>query len=148
MLTYKVTHEGALGALESPTLVGKYAKNNLEILVGDGNLDDLGNLRKLSTQAEGEENPGTVRLPLDGTVYRDRDRVTVAVQGAVDDEALPTVNGVAVDAATLGKKVTDPGKGTLRREFFGQLLKPGENVVSYGASRSRCTWRARRSAPN
>lgn len=132
VLTYKVTHEGALGALESPTLVGKYAKNNLEILVGDGNLDDLGNLRKLSTQAEGEENPGTVRLPLDGTVYRDRDRVTVAVQGAVDDEALPTVNGVAVDAATLGKKVTDPGKGTLRREFFGQLLKPGENVVSYG----------------
>lgn len=132
VLTYKVTHEGALGALASPTLVGKYAKNNLEVLVGDGNLDDLGSLRKISSAAESEENPGAVRLPLDGTVYRDRDRVTVAVQGTVDDEAVPTVNGVAVDAATLGKKVTDPGKGTLRREYFGQLLKPGENVISYG----------------
>ncbi|WP_339095212.1 hypothetical protein WDJ50_11480 [Deinococcus sp. VB142] len=132
VLTYKVTHEGALGALESPTLVGKYAKNNLEVLVGDGNLDDLNGLRPVSVQAEVQENPGELKLPAAGTIYRDRDRITVAVQGNMDDASLPTVNGVAVDAATLGKKVTDPGKGTQRREFFGQVLKPGENVIAYG----------------
>ena len=131
VLTYKVSHEGALPALTSPTLIGKYANDRLEVLVGDGNVDDLKALQKLSTQTPGE-NDGLIKLPLSGTVYRDRDRVTVAVIGPVGEAALPSVNGVPVQAATLGKTVTDNEGGQERREFYGQLLQPGENTITYG----------------
>lgn len=135
VLTYKVSHEGALGELASPTLVGKYANNTLDVLVGDGNLDDLSALSKLPTQSSTEENPGALKLPLAGGIYRDRDRITVAVESALDDDSLPTLNGATIDASTMGKKVTDPNTGKQRREFFGQLLRPGENTIEFGGQR-------------
>lgn len=119
VLIYKVIYEGVLGVLESFILVGKYVKNNFEILVGDGNFDDFGNLCKFSIQVEGEENFGIVWLLFDGIVYCDCDCVIVVVQGVVDDEVLLIVNGVVVDVVIFGKKVIDFGKGILCCEFFG-----------------------------
>ena len=131
VLTYKVNHEGALPALNSPTLIGKNAKNALDVLVGDPSLvPELQSLQKLQTTTA--ENDGALKLPVSGMVFRDRDRITVAVEGSATDAALPSVNGVPVDPATLGKKTVDTTKGTQRLEFYGLPLKTGENVVTFG----------------
>ncbi|WP_291430118.1 hypothetical protein [Deinococcus sp.] len=133
VLTYRVTHEGALPALASPTLIGRYAGGQLNVLVGDGNLDDLNGLSAVtSTQEKTPENPGALKLPLDGTVYRERDRITVAVQSPADSAALPSVNGVPVDPATLGRKSVDVSSGTQRQEFYGLPLRTGENTITFG----------------
>lgn len=133
VLTYRVTHEGSLPALASPTLIGKYAKDRLEVLVGDGQLDDLKALTSLTqSTVAAKENSGAVKLPLDGAVFRDRDRITITVQGNVNDRALPSVNGVPISAATLGKTVLDASGTTQRQEYFGIPLRTGENTISYG----------------
>ncbi|MFD2609335.1 hypothetical protein ACFSR9_07795 [Deinococcus taklimakanensis] len=131
VLTYRVTHEGNLPALASPTLVGRYAGNVLNVLIGDGKLDDVQALKPV-TAAQSRENDGAVKLPLDGTVFRERDRMTLVVVGPAGDAALPTVNGVAVSADSMGKKTLDTDSGTQRQEFFGVPLKAGENVIAYG----------------
>ncbi|WP_221090224.1 hypothetical protein [Deinococcus aquaedulcis] len=132
VLTYTVTHEGALPALASPTLVGKSA-GGLTVLVGEGNLDDLGGLRPaVDTQAAATENDGALKLPLDGTVFRERDRITVALESPADSTALPLVNGVPVDPATLGRKSVDAERGTQRQEFYGIGLRTGENTITFG----------------
>ncbi|MCD0164224.1 autotransporter outer membrane beta-barrel domain-containing protein [Deinococcus sp. 12RED42] len=132
VLTYRVTHEGNLPALSSPTLVGRYAGGVLNVLVGDGNLDDLNNLSGVTAPAAAPENAGALKLPLDGTVYRERDRITVAVESPADSAALPSVNGVPVDPATLGRKSVDAATGTQRQEFYGLPLRTGENTVTFG----------------
>lgn len=133
VLTYKVTHEGSLPALQSPTLVGRYAGGQLSVLVGEGKIDDLSSLQPASAaQAAAQENPGALKLPLNGTVYRDRDRVTIAVVSPTVDVTLPRINGVAVDSATLGKKSVDISTGTQRQEFYGIPLAVGENTLTFG----------------
>ncbi|MVN87651.1 DUF11 domain-containing protein [Deinococcus sp. HMF7620] len=133
VLTYTVTHEGSLPALESPTLVGKYAGNTLRVLVGEGQLDDLGALSPVAAaQPQAAENDGALKLPLDGAVFRERDRITVTLESPADSTDLPLVNGVAVDPATLGRKSVDPANGTQRQEFYGIALRSGENVITYG----------------
>ncbi|WP_291425585.1 hypothetical protein [Deinococcus sp.] len=131
VLTYHVTHTEALPTLSSPTLIGKYAQDKLEVLIGENTaLTEARNLQELPVSTA--ENDGALKLPLAETVFRDRDRITVAVEGVKDDLLMPTVNGVEVKAATLGKTTTDKVKNTQRREFFGIPLQPGTNVVSYG----------------
>lgn len=133
VLTYKVSHEGNLPALSSPTLVGKYAGGQLSVLVGEGGLDDLNSLKMVgSGQVAEQENAGALKLPLDGTVYRERDRITIAVVSGSTDTTLPSINGVPIDAATLGKKAVDATAGTQRQEFYGIPLQPGENTVTFG----------------
>ncbi|GAA0509160.1 autotransporter outer membrane beta-barrel domain-containing protein [Deinococcus depolymerans] len=132
VLTYRVTHEGNLPALASPTLVGRYAGGQLNVLVGDGNLDDLNTLSNVTVAPAVPENAGPLKLPLDGTVYRERDRITVAVESPADSAALPSVNGVPVDPATLGRKSVDAATGTQRQEFYGLPLRTGENTVTFG----------------
>lgn len=136
VLTYRVVHEGALPALQSPTLIGKYARNTFEVLVGDGKLEEVQSLQTIQTEVE-KENDGVLKLPMDGQVYRTRDRITVAVESSVGDQTLPTVNGVPVDAKTLGKTVTDPNRNVERREFFGLPLQAGENTVAFGGKISK-----------
>lgn len=131
VLTYRVQHEGALPALQSPALIGKYAKNTFEVLVGDGKLDEVQSLQAMQSDVV-KENDGVLKLPMDGQVYRDRDRITIAVESALDDQSLPTVNGVAVEAKLLGKTVSDPARSVQRREFYGVPVQNGENLVSFG----------------
>ena len=131
VLTYGVKHQDALPALESPALVGRYAQGKQEVLVGNVDLRDLAAASAVSAQVAAE-NDGSVRLPLAGTVFRDRDRVTVAVQGSASETALPSVNGTAIAASALGQTSVDAQNGSARREFYGIQLRPGENVVAYG----------------
>lgn len=132
VLSYKVTHEGALPALNSPTLIGRYAKNTLEVLVGEGNLDDLQQLQTFQGTQEDQENVGSIKLPVAGTVFRDRDRVTVVVETGSNSTVLPTLNGKPIDLSTLGKKVVDEATGTKRQEFYGLQLVTGENLIKMG----------------
>ncbi|GGR05040.1 DUF11 domain-containing protein [Deinococcus ruber] len=131
VLTYGVKHQDALPALDSPALVGRYAQGKQEMLVGNVDLSDLAAATAIGAQAA-TENEGAVRLPLAGTVFRDRDRVTVVVQGRVSDTALPTINGTAIAASALGQTSLDDQDSSARREFYGVQLRPGENVVGYG----------------
>ncbi len=135
VLTYSLKHQEALPALESPALLGRYAQGRQEVLAGVIDQADL-KAAALPGQAAAIENDGAVKLPLSGTVFRERDRVTVAVQSAgVSPDAaspLPTVNGQAVGAATLGQTTLDSEAGTVRREFYGIQLRPGENLIAYG----------------
>ncbi|WP_425146920.1 hypothetical protein [Deinococcus sp.] len=131
VLTYGVTHQGALPALESPALVGRYAQGKQEVLVGTADLKDLAASAQVAAQTAAE-NDGSIRLPLAGKVFRDRDRITVAVQNQGADAALPTVNGTAVAASALGQTSVDPATSTTRREYYGVQLRPGENVVGFG----------------
>ncbi|NTY00730.1 T9SS type A sorting domain-containing protein [Deinococcus sp. JMULE3] len=136
VLTYRVTHEGSLPALQSPTLVGRYAAGRVSVLVGEGNLDDLSALQPAAaTQAR--ENDGALKFPLDGAVYRDRDRVTVVVESPADSAELPLINGVPVDPASLGRKTVDAERGTQRQEFYGVALRSGENTLSFAGQTVR-----------
>lgn len=132
ILTYKVTHQKELPALAEPTLVAKYRKGMSEVLVGDSKLDDLDALQATAGKDMVFENKGQLKLPANGQIYRDRDRMTVVVSGEAKDTSLPVVNGVAVQPKSLGKKVMDQASGTLRREFYGIQLKNGENTIQYG----------------
>lgn len=136
VLTYRVTHEGSLPALQSPTLVGKYAGGQVSVLVGEGNLDDLGALQPVAA-AQTRENGGALKLPLDGAVYRDRDRVTVVVESPEGSEELPRINGVPVDPASLGRKTVDAERGTQRQEFYGVALRSGENTLTFAGQTVR-----------
>lgn len=132
ILTYKVTHEGNLPALSSPTLVGKYAGNRLSVLIGEGGLDEISSLKPIASQESTQENDGALKLPLANKVFRERDRITIAVSGDANDDTTPTLNGVSIDPALLGKKAIDAAAGTQRQEFYGVPLKTGENVLSFG----------------
>ena len=135
VLSYALKHQETLSALESPALLGRYAQGRQEALVGKIDLADL-KAAALPGEAAPSENEGTVRLPLAGTVFRERDRVTVAVQApgkaAEVNAPLPTINGVPVPAASLGQTTLDLEAGSVRREFYGIQLRPGENVIGYG----------------
>lgn len=131
VLTYKVTHEGSLPALNSPALVGRYAHDRQEVLIGDVDLSDLQAASDLGAQVQ-TENAGAIKLPLDGAIFRERDRITLAVSGADTDDSLPVVNGVPVSAASMGKKVIDAANAVQRREFYGVMLRAGENTITFG----------------
>ena len=134
VLSYGLRHQQALPALETPALLGRYAQGRQEVL---GGKIDLADLKAAALPGEAaSENEGTVRLPLAGTVFRERDRVTVAVQAAGSaadlNAPLPTINGIPVPAASLGQTTLDLEAGSVRREFYGIQLRPGENVIGYG----------------
>ena len=132
ILTYKVTHEGSLPALQSPALVGRYAHDRQEVLIGDVDLADLNAASDVQAQSSAE-NAGAVKLPLSGSVFRERDRITLAVSGTPDDTSLPSVNGVPVSADSLGKTVLDTANNVKRREFYGVMLRAGANTIQFGS---------------
>lgn len=135
VLGYALKHQEALPALESPALLGRYAQGRQEVLVGNIDLADL-SAAETPTQATVSENAGAIKLPVAGTVFRERDRVTVAVEGSgtslASNTVLPTINGQPVADTTLGQTTLDSAVGSTRREFYGIQLRPGENVVGYG----------------
>lgn len=136
VLNYKVTHEGALPALNSPALLGLFAHAAQEVLIGEVDLADFKAAGELASQVSAE-NAGALKLPLNGAIYRERDRITVAVESSATDDSLPTINGVAVSADSMGKRVLDAANGKQRREFFGVMLRAGENTISFGGTVSK-----------
>ncbi len=134
VVSYELTHTGELPALDRPALLARYDRDRQEILQGQFDAADYAGAQPLGgSQAEApSENAGTIKLPLAGTVFRDRDRVTVAVEGPLSDTLAPTINGVPLSERQIGTRVTDAASGTQRLEYVGVPIVPGRNVIALG----------------
>ncbi|WP_045234705.1 hypothetical protein [Deinococcus pimensis] len=132
-VAYQVEHDGALGALPAPALLARVTSERSEVLMGV--LDELDVLRATRTALPADaENDGAIRLPLDGSVVRDRDTVTVVVVRGQGEPATLRVNGQDVPESQVGELTVDPNQGTERLTYYGVKLRPGRNTLTFGAS--------------
>ncbi|GMA17073.1 hypothetical protein E5F05_03165 (plasmid) [Deinococcus metallilatus] len=136
VLTYRVSHTAALGELPRPSLFVRYPRDRQETLQGPFDLQDYASATP-GAWDQGAENPGALRLPLDGSVIRDRDRITVVVQGPAGETLGPSINGEALPDAAIGQRDVDSENGTQRVTYFGIRLKTGVNVLGLGGEQVR-----------
>lgn len=131
-LGYTVNHQGALPALEDPALLLSRPGGRTQALHGSIDPADLQAARPLDLKpaAPELEAPGALKLPLSGTVFRNRDRISVVTSGPVGGPA-PTVNGEPLSDAMVGQRVQDSAAGTERREYLGVAITTGRNVVTF-----------------
>ena len=134
VVSYELTHMGELSALERPALLARYDRERQETLQGEFSSADYDGAQPLTTAraAAPTENPGSIKLPLAGSVIRDRDRITVAVEGTLDGVLAPSINGVALSEKQIGTRVTDGAANTQRLEYVGIPIQPGRNVIALG----------------
>ncbi|GGJ83653.1 COG1470 family protein [Deinococcus aquiradiocola] len=134
VVSYDLTHTGELPALARPALLARYARERDEVLQGTFSLSDLAGAQPLGsvTQDQPSENPGDIKLPLAGTVFRERDRVTVTVEGPLDQTLAPTINGQPLPARQIGSRTTDTDTGRQRLDYVGVPVAPGRNVIQLG----------------
>ncbi|GHF52110.1 hypothetical protein HNQ07_003120 [Deinococcus metalli] len=129
-VTYSLAHTGALGALPRPALLARYTGDRSEVLEGRIDAADLAAARPLSTPAP-TQNAGRIALPLDGSLIRVRDRISVTVQVPAGQDAALSVNGQAVKDDQIGE-ITTAADGARRVTYVGVLLAPGRNTLSSG----------------
>lgn len=132
VLSYQVSYSGQLGSLKAPALLARYGAQRSEILRGTLDLADLASAQPLKAESVSAVNPGSIKLPLEGTVYRIRDRITVVVEGPLDQTLIPTVNGTPLREDQIGTRTNDSANNTQHLEFVGAPLKPGPNVIKLG----------------
>ena len=130
-LSYRVTYSGQLGELAAPALLARYGAQRSEVLRGSFDPADLASAQPLGAPSR-TENAGAVKLPLDGTVYRIRDRITVVVEGPLDQPLVPSVNGAPLREDQIGTRTTDSANNKQRLEYVGAPLKPGPNLIRVG----------------
>lgn len=138
VIQYRATHERPLGALDEPALLVRYGRERQETLVGRIDSADLAAAG--AARSAVSENPGLIKLPLAGTVYRDRDRVTVVVEGPLGRDLSLRVGEQLVAESQIGKRTTDEGAGTERREYVGVRLQEGENLLTAGGETVRVSY--------
>ncbi|ADY25394.1 hypothetical protein Deipr_0221 [Deinococcus proteolyticus MRP] len=134
-LSYSVSHGGALPELAPASLVARYASDRREVLEGAFDADDFRDARPMQAEAAAQENPGAVRLPLAGTVYRTRDKISVTVEKVQGDSSPLLVNGQPVAEDRIGTNTQDGVRGVQRLTYVGVQLRPGDNVLSVGSDR-------------
>lgn len=137
VVSYDLTHAGDLPPLERPALLARYDRERQEILQGHFDTADYSAAQALgATPAAGaSENAGNIKLPLAGTVFRDRDRITLVVTGPLDSTLAPTINGQPISEKQIGTRVTDPLTNTQRQDYIGVPITPGRNVIALGDER-------------
>lgn len=134
-VTYDLAHSDALPALERASLVAHYRGDRYEVLEGQFSRSDFQRAGTLEAQAEsGRENAGAVKLPLEGTVYRTVDKVTVVVEVPQGASTALTVNGQPVDAAHVASETQDGIRGVQRLTYMGVPISAGENIIEAGGS--------------
>ena len=135
VVSYELTHTGELPVLERPALLARYDRERQEILQGEFSSADYDGAQPLTTAqaAAPSENPGNIKLPLAGAVIRDRDRITVAVEGTLGSVLAPSINGVALSEKQIGTRITDGVANTQRLEYVGIPVRPGRNVIALGS---------------
>ncbi len=132
-LTYDLTHDGPLGELPAPALLARFKGERSEVLQGTVNEADLNAARPLgSEQTAATENAGAIKYPLDGTLIRIRDRISVTVEVPQDAAPTLTVNGQPVSDERVGETTTDPVRGVRRLTYVGVPLQPGANTLQLG----------------
>lgn len=128
-ITYRLEHTGSLGEVPAPGLLVVYPNGRQEVLSGQLDLKDYQSAEKVKGT---EVNAGAIKLPLNGTVVRQRDRISIVVEGTTEEELVLTVNGEPVPGELLGKRVLDKGNNIQRLEYFAVPLKVGVNVLQVG----------------
>ncbi|PTA67413.1 DUF11 domain-containing protein [Deinococcus arcticus] len=131
-VTYELAHTGALGALDRPALLARYAGERREVLEGQLDEADLAAAQPLSAPAALTENPGAIKFPLQGSLIRIRDRINVIVNVPAGQEPALSVNGQPVAEERIGQ-VTTNEDGSRLVTFVGVLLQPGANTLQAGA---------------
>lgn len=132
VITYDLTHTRPLGPLPSPALMTRTPQGRTEVLRGTLDLRDFNAAQPLQAQQTPTENAGQLKLPLQGTVLRTRDRVSVVIEAPAGDLPTLTVNGEAVGADRIGTVTEDPAQGTQRVTFVGVPLRAGPNELRAG----------------
>ncbi|WP_229780936.1 hypothetical protein [Deinococcus malanensis] len=127
VLTFTLSHAGALPALGTPAVAAGYASGLLLPVSGTPDLAQLGSL----SVAVPAENASSIRLPLDGSDVQVRDAVNVTVTDAGPEAQALMVNGAPVPATLVGEEATLTGGGTLRT-YIGVPLRPGANLLQHG----------------
>lgn len=131
-LTYGLNHSGPLGSLEPPSLSVTYSANRSEILQGHLDTPDFSQAKPYTTnQATQTENPGAIKLPLQGAVIRIRDRISVTVEAPLGPLPTLSVNGQAVSQDLIGSNTQDSTHGIQRLTFVGVPLREGTNTLNF-----------------
>jgi len=133
-LSYQVTHTQALAALPDAALSLRGDSGTLRLV---GNLDpgDYGLASALPV--DGAENPGSVKLPLDGSQLRQTNQFTLVVETDPASTELPRVNGVPVSAAQLGHVRPSADGQRERRSYYALPVHPGKNLIEFGREQVR-----------
>ncbi|MFC6618223.1 hypothetical protein [Deinococcus radiophilus] len=138
-LSYSLQHTAALPALDRASLVARYGADRQEILEGDFDARDLTQARPFRGEETLQENDGALKLPLDGAVFRNRDKISVVVEVPQGSAQPLTVNGEVVSAQSIGTNVQDSVRGVQRLTYVGVPLRPGPNVLQVGSDRTTVT---------
>ncbi|MFC3832580.1 DUF11 domain-containing protein, partial [Deinococcus rufus] len=136
VVSYTVGHPGTLDTLGSPALLARFAGERSEVLSGQIDTADLAAARPLTSAPTRQENAGRIASPLDGSLIRIRDRISVTVRVARGEVPALQVNGQPVPDTQIGE-VTTAADGSRRVTYVGVLLHPGPNTLSAGPDRVR-----------
>ncbi|MBZ9712400.1 DUF11 domain-containing protein [Deinococcus multiflagellatus] len=131
-VTYDLAHTGALGALDRPALLARYAGERREVLEGELSEADLAAAQPLNAPAAVTENPGAIKFPLQGSLIRIRDRINVLVNVPAGQDPSLSVNGQPVGEDRIGQ-VTTNEDGSRLVTFVGVPLRAGQNTLQAGA---------------
>lgn len=133
VLSYDLTHAGALGELPAPALLARLKGERTEALQGQLDIKDFAGARSLNVAASVQENAGEIKLPIAGSAIRIRDRISVVVEGPLGANTPLTVNGQVIGADRIGQTTEDSARGLKRLTYVGVPLNVGPNVIAYGA---------------
>ncbi|GEM45239.1 DUF11 domain-containing protein [Deinococcus cellulosilyticus] len=128
-ITYRLSHTTALKDVPAPGLLAIYPNGRQEVLSGAVKYEDYLAAGKVQGT---QTNAGHIKQPLSGTVVRQRDSISVVVEGTADEELVLTVNGQPVAAELLGKRVLDRGNNQQRLEYSAVPLQVGVNILQVG----------------
>ncbi|ULH14490.1 DUF11 domain-containing protein [Deinococcus sp. KNUC1210] len=133
-VTYNLTHTGLLPALDKPSLLARYTRDRQDVLEGTFDAADFGSATPvgLAQVVAATENDGNIKLPLAGKIFYARDRIGIAVVGALDAALTPTVNGKPLPETQIGTRISDPVNNLQRLEYVGIPIQRGENVIALG----------------
>lgn len=132
-LTYQVRHAAALGQLAEPALSVDFSGNRTEALVGQIDPEDLKNARPIGQESKPviKQNQGAIKLPIDDTLIRVRNLISVTVEAPLGPVPPLQVNGQAVPEALLGAMTQDKQRKIQRLTFVGVPIQPGPNKISF-----------------
>lgn len=123
VLSYQVTHEGALPKLAEPELTAYFGASE-QPLVGGLSRADYAAASKIS-----EPPPGLIIDPKTGHVFGSRDHVTVTVRSADGKPPVLIVNGRPLPETHLGEYTENTDSGERRYVFHDVPLRPGRNSL-------------------
>lgn len=131
-IVYQLRHDSALPDLNHPSLSRLY-NTDLEQISGVTDAVDYRTAKPLAVLASAERPEGLIRYPGAGAVVASQDRLEIEFTGA----ALPSVrvNGEAVPASKLGKRVLNNDGSGGRLSYYAVAFKPGVNVIEVGSDR-------------